>query len=143
MVYNGSTKSPDNNSHHNAALAFVCLKTELSVHTDDKPTFSRPSSVLRRSSSASEKLSASKKASAVSKNHMCFLIKCTTIVPPTRLFSYRVIRPSRLRHARSAPVDIPIASHTQCVLVIKERLVPYLLSAWTYRSLQLVLQRYE
>lgn len=57
VVYNGPELPPKINtrgllkqsrqhvySHHNAALAFVGMKIELSVHTDAKPTLSLPSS---------------------------------------------------------------------------------------------------
>ena len=51
--------------------------------------------------------SPSSNARAVSKYHIFFLIKWTTTVPPTRLFSYRVFRPSLCTHARSGLTGLP------------------------------------
>ena len=62
------------------------------------------SNSCRRSSndlyfSNSDISSPSRKASAVSKNHICFLTKCTTMVPPIRAPSYLFRLPSRCFHA--------------------------------------------
>lgn len=57
--------------------------------------------------SNSEYSSPSSSANAVSKNHLFFLMKCTTTVPPTRLLSYRFFRPSRCVQAYSGVIGLP------------------------------------
>jgi hypothetical protein len=68
---------------------------------------SKSCSCTRRCISYSVSSSPSRSARPVSKNHMCFLMKCTTMVPPNRLSLYRFLRPSRCCHASSADHTLP------------------------------------
>lgn len=51
--------------------------------------------------------SPSRRPSAVSKNHICFLTKCTTMVPPIRAPSYLLLLPSRCVQAYSGATGRP------------------------------------
>ena len=80
----------------------------------------------------------SRKASAVSKNHICFLTKCTTMVPPIRAPSYLFLLPSRCFQACLGATGRP-DSNQHANRQRKEHM--YLREALTFHFLQRELQR--